>query len=95
MSICAMRRQNRMRRLHRISCSLCGDELNHNNLLPDGTVLLCDFDYGMQHVLGNLLEQTYEEILSGRELERIRKGMEGDSQQDILCRKCSCANSIF
>lgn len=79
----------------KISCSLCGDELNHNNLLPDGTVLLCDFDYGMQHVLGNLLEQTYEEILSGRELERIRKGMEGDSQQDILCRKCSCANSIF
>lgn len=78
----------------KISCSLCGDKLNHNNLLPDGTVLLCDFDYGMQHVLGNLLEQSYGEILSGSEWNRICKGMSGDSQQDILCRKCSCANHI-
>ena len=78
----------------KIVCSLCGDKLNHNNLLPDGTVLLCDFDYGMQHVLGNLLEQTYDEIMSGSEWKRIFKGMSGDLEQDILCRKCSCANSI-
>lgn len=79
----------------KISCSLCGDKLNHNNLLPDGTVLLCDFDYGMQHVLGNLLEQTYSEIMSGSEWKRICKGMSGDLEQDILCRKCSCANSVI
>lgn len=79
----------------RISCSLCGDKLNHNNLLPDGTVLLCDFDYGMRHVLGNLLEQSYDEILSGREWSRVCKGMSGDLEQDILCRKCSCANPVF
>lgn len=78
----------------KLTCSLCGSMLNHNNLLPDGTVLLCDFDYGMQHVLGNLLEQTYEEILSGTEWKRVHKGMLGDVGQDILCRKCSCANSV-
>lgn len=78
----------------KITCSLCGSKLNHNNLLPDGTVLLCDFDYGMQHVLGNLLEQTYEEILSGNEWKKVYKGISGDAGQDILCRKCSCANSI-
>lgn len=78
-----------------ISCSLCGDKLNHNNLLPDGTVLLCDFDYGMKHALGNLLEQSYEEVLSGNEWKRVSKGMTGDLNQDILCRKCSCANSVF
>lgn len=77
----------------KISCSLCGNKLNHNNLLPDGTVLLCDFDYGMQHVLGNLLEQTYDEIMSGSEWNRVCKGMSGDLEQDILCRRCSCANS--
>ena len=76
----------------KISCSLCGNKLNHNNLLPDGTVLLCDFDYGMQHVLGNLLDQTYEEIMDGSEWNRVCKGMSGDLRQDILCRKCSCAN---
>lgn len=77
----------------KISCSLCGEKLNHNNLLPDGTVLLCDFDYGMQHVLGNLLEQSYDEILAGAEWRRVYEGMSGDLKQDILCRKCSCANS--
>ncbi len=78
----------------KLSCSLSGTKLNHNNLLPDGTVLLCDFDYGLQHVLGNLSEQTYEEICSGSEWQRVRRGMAGDLEQDILCRKCSCANSI-
>lgn len=78
----------------RISCSLCGSKLNHNNLLPDGTVLLCDFDYGMQHALGNLLEQSYEEILAGDEYMRVCRGMAGDIKENILCRKCSCANNI-
>lgn len=79
----------------KITCSLCGTKLNHNNLLPDGTVLLCDFDYGMQHVLGNLLEQTYDEILSGSECKKVFRGMSGDLSQDILCRKCSCANQEY
>lgn len=78
----------------KIVCSLCGTKLNHNNLLPDGTVLLCDFDYGMKHVLGNLLEQTYEEICLGNEWKKIHRGIEGDLTEDILCRKCSCANNI-
>lgn len=79
----------------KIVCSLCGERLNHNNLLPDGTVLLCDFDYGMQHVLGNLKEQTYEELLSGNEWRKVRAGMKGDMSQNILCRKCSCANAVL
>lgn len=78
----------------KISCSLCGTRLNHNNLLPDGTVLLCDFDYGLKHVLGNLLRQSYEEILSGEEWKKIYRGMAGDVGQDILCRRCSCATAL-
>ncbi len=78
----------------KVSCSLCGIRLNHNNLLPDGTVLLCDFDYGLKHVLGNLLQQSYEEILSGDEWKRIYRGMTEKVEEDILCRKCSCAVSI-
>ncbi len=78
-----------------IVCSLCGERLNHNNLLPDGTVLLCDFDYGMQHVLGNLKEQTYEELLLGNEWRKVHAGMKGDTSQNILCRKCSCANVVM
>lgn len=77
-----------------ISCSICGSKLDHNVLLPDGTVVLCGFDYALQHVLGNLQEQTYEELLSGNEWKRVHKGMVGDLEQNILCRKCSCATAI-
>lgn len=78
----------------KISCSLCGQKLNHNILLPDGTLLLCCMDYGMKHVLGNLRTQSYEEIMNGEEINRIKKGISGDEAEDILCRKCSCANSV-
>lgn len=78
----------------KISCSLCGQQLNHNILLPDGTLLLCCMDYGMQHVLGNLLKQSYEEIMRGEEIRKIKKGILGDETLDILCRNCSCANKL-
>ena len=77
-----------------LSCSICGDKLNHNVLLPDGTVLLCCMDYGMKHVLGNLNDNSYEEIMNGKEHNRIKKGMLGDVNEDIICRKCSCANVV-
>lgn len=76
----------------KLSCSLCGQALNHNILLPDGTLLLCCMDYGMKHILGNLMEQTYEEIMNGNVLNKIRRGMQGDESVDLLCRNCSSAN---
>lgn len=76
----------------KISCGVCGEALNKNELLPDGTLLLCCMDYGMKHVLGNLKEQSYEEIMQGTEIEKIKEGMEFDFRSDILCRACSCAN---
>lgn len=77
-----------------LSCTLCGQDLNHNVLLPDGTLLLCCMDYGMKHKLGNLKEETYDTILKGKELERIKKGLMGDEKTDILCRSCSNATRI-
>ena len=76
----------------KISCGVCGNALNKNELLPDGTLLLCCMDYGMKHVLGNLKEQSYQEIMEGAEIKRIRAGMELNDKEDILCRMCSCAN---
>lgn len=79
----------------KISCSLCGQKLNHNILFPDGTLLLCCMDYGMKHVLGNLRTQSYEEIMNGEELNRVKRGISGDETEDILCRNCSCANFVM
>ena len=65
---------------------------NHNVLLPDGTVGLCDSDWGMKHVLGNLKEQSYAEILNGTESREIRSLRESEDG-DVICRKCCYAVS--
>lgn len=85
-------RQERL--LGKISCSFCRQGMNRNILLPDGTVILCCMDYGLKHPLGNLLLETYDEIMKGKEMQRIRKGINGDEAIDILCRHCSQAHEI-
>lgn len=76
-----------------IYCYHSGERLDHNILLPDGTVLLCCMDYGMKHSIGNLLESTYEEIMNGKELDFIRKSLKvvNDSTRTLLCRNCTYA----
>ena len=56
-------------------------------ILPDGRVTLCCMDYGMKHILGNILYQTAEEIMNGEEYQKVLKGM-ADESTDVLCRKC-------
>lgn len=70
-----------------IICINCGRDMHHNVLLPDGTVLLCCMDYGMKHIMGNLLLQSYEEIHQSDEFKIICEGLENETI-DILCRNC-------
>ena len=62
-------------------------KLNHNVLLPDGTLVFCCNDYGMRHVLGNIRESTYEDIMNGSVLVDIYHGLD-DDKNSVLCRKC-------
>lgn len=73
-----------------LMCSRATRLNNHNVLLPDGRVLLCCMDYGMKHVLGNLRECSYDELLHGAEANRVRAGMDDESQA-LLCRNCTAA----
>lgn len=82
------------KRYGKISCSLCGTQLNHNILLPDGRVILCCMDYGMKHVLGNLIDQSYDEIMNGSEIQKVKRAIDGDESIDVLCRGCSSATEI-
>ena len=43
----------------------CGldEKLYHNVLLPNGDLSLCCMDYNLEHILGNLYEQEYEDII--------------------------------
>lgn len=75
-------------------CINCEAGINHNVLLPDGRVVLCCMDYGMKHVLGNLLEQSWEEIHQSDEAKRVVNGLRQDGA-DILCRSCTNAKNVY
>lgn len=66
-------------------CINCGVLLNHNVLLPDGTVIMCCMDYGMTEVFGNLFTQNYYAVLNSNTAIVARQKM---SESNCLCRKC-------
>ena len=45
-----------------VTCG-CIEDLYHNILLPNGDVSLCCMDYGLDHILGNLYDDSYENIM--------------------------------
>ena len=59
-------------------------------ILPNGAILLCCMDYGMEHILGNILTQEWEDIVTSAEYKKIECGMNDDTIQ-TLCRKCPSA----
>lgn len=75
----------------KIKCCFCGDDLSNSLVLPDGTLLICNMDYGMQHVLGNLYEEDYDTIRSKGELQRVLKEMDCGMDMNLLCRSCLLA----
>ena len=44
-------------------------------------------DSGLEHVLGNLLESSFESVFWGPEMQRVLRGRE-DESIDVLCRTC-------
>lgn len=71
-------------------CGLGGGTGWSPEILPNGTVVLCCMDYGMEHILGNLLEQDWGEIVEGSEYRKFESGLE-DESIPLLCRQCAVA----
>ena len=78
----------------KIHCS-SGPKLDRNVLMPDGTVVLCAMDFGMDHVLGNLLTQSYEEVMASPVLDELRRCMESEKNGSCICRECVIAENDF
>ncbi len=72
-------------------CITSGLDMNHNVLLPDGTVIMCCMDYGMTGVFGNLFTQTYDEVLSSKAACTMRGTL---TRGESICRHCSNAYQI-
>lgn len=77
-----------------IECNSGSDKITGWNfdVLPNGTVILCCMDYSMDHILGNLVEQDWEEIVAAEEFQKIEEGM-FDENISLLCRKCPVAKN--
>ena len=41
----------------------CDERMYHNVCLPNGDIALCCMDYGLEHIVGNIFESTYEEVI--------------------------------
>lgn len=74
-----------------LMCQTSQFAMNHNVLLPDGTVLMCCMDYGMTGRFGNLFEQSYDEVLYSPEAVAMRHTLTGG---ESICRHCSNAIPI-
>lgn len=73
---------------HRVFCYGLRDQLG---VLADGTVVPCCLDHEGDLALGNLLEQSMEEILSGSRARAIHEGFCNRQAAEELCRKCGYA----
>jgi radical SAM protein with 4Fe4S-binding SPASM domain len=68
---------------------------DRNVLLPNGDVVLCCMDYNLKHVIGNLLEQTYEEMMQGKPLQDLIKMNEADGfDKCSICKSCENVRKI-
>lgn len=76
-----------------LQCSACGPKIDHNILMPSGEVLLCCMDYSQEHVIGNLLEMTYDQLFESPEYNRVMDGLK-DENSNIICRKCELSENI-
>jgi len=56
-------------------------------ITPDGDVVLCCMDVEKQHVLGNLITGTYDDIYNSENYGKFLRGF-NDESESIICRNC-------
>lgn len=66
------------------------DELDHNILLPNGDLALCCMDWGLDHVIGNLIHTDLETIYRSESYLTLKRGLKDESVETI-CRHCTLA----
>lgn len=65
----------------------CDRSLRSHVLLPNGDVALCCQDFGLEHILGNLMQDDYKQLFMSNEFQRVVRGLANPSS-NVLCRRC-------
>jgi len=79
---------------HLRGCNNLGSRpIEHIHINPRGKCVLCCEDYDEHHIVGDLTQQTIDEVMSGPELARLRRMIYGieEAGPDFICRKCAFA----
>ena len=71
----------------RVRCSI--SRFDQNVMLPNGDVVLCCMDYGMEHKIGSLETDTWETL----NREKIKR-MSNERNSELLCRSCRRAKNV-
>ena len=75
----------------KIDC-FCGTELGTVGWFPmvlaDGTMLHCQMDYSMEHVIGNLLHDDWTTIITNVDYLYTERAKDND-KMELICRRCS------
>ena len=63
------------------------DIVDENVLLPNGDVALCGQDYGLQNIIGNLLELSYNSLFTNDKYLEFHKKLKS-KDDNLICRFC-------
>lgn len=61
----------------------------------NGDVLFCSNDWGREHVVGNLLQQSLHDVWFSKPMAKIRKKLMRGDRSLSPCNKCSVDGSLF
>ena len=61
----------------------------------NGDVLFCSNDWGKEHVVGNLMQQTLHDVWFSKPMTKIRKRLMKGNRSVSPCNKCSVDGSLF
>lgn len=68
---------------------------DRNVLLPNGDVVLCCMDYNLKHIIGNLMEQTYDEVFQNEQfLKLVKLNEDTKFSKYSICKSCGNVRRI-
>lgn len=76
---------------------VCGKAPKYDQIVlqPNGDVVLCCMDYDQKHILGNLLTNSYDELFTGAEMQRIlAENAKSCYSNNSLCKSCTDAKVV-
>lgn len=77
---------------------ICAEDpnLTSHTLLPNGDVMLCNMDYGLKHIVGNINNQDWNGINNGETIKKIKKSwIKESNRNNSLCRMCENSENYY